>query len=386
MSAAPVSDPTLDALRVLLLSTSYPADATDWRGIFIRHLVAALSRRSDLRLEVWAPPGELPVAAVAVTTPLESAWLKQLMAAGGVSHLMRSGGARALLTPVKLLRMIAAAYHRNLTVDIYHVNWLQCALPLPRNGKPALTTVLGNDLKLLRLPLMRHLLRRTMRRRKVVLCPNAEWMQAPLLEAFGDVAEVIPVSFGIDPRWYAIVHNACTPSRQRWLAVTRLTADKLGPLFEWSADFFRDGNRELHLFGPMQEDISVPDWIHYHGAATPDQLAKKWFPGANGLITLSRHSEGRPQVMLEAMAAGLPIIASRMSAHASFVDDGVTGILCDSPDTYGTALQQLEDAETRQRCGEAARDWAAREIGTWDDCAQRYAAIYRKLLGNNRLE
>jgi len=352
----------------------------------MRHLIAALARRNDLLLAVWAPPGELPAAATSITTPLEAAWLKRLMAAGGISHLMRSGGVRTLPAPVKLLHMIAAAYRRNRATDVYHVNWLQCALPLPRDGKPALITVLGNDLKLLRLPFMRYLLRRAMRQRKVALCPNAEWMQAPLSEAFGDIAEVIPVSFGIDPRWYAIAQNAGTPPRRRWLVVTRLTSDKLGPLFEWSKDFFCDSQRELHLFGPMQEGISVPEWIHYHGAATPDQLANEWFPGASGLITLSRHAEGRPQVMLEAMAAGLPIIASRMPAHASFVDDGVTGILCDSLDTYGAALQQLEDAETRRRFGEAARDWAAREVGTWDDCAQRYTVIYRKLLGNNRFE
>jgi len=386
VSAARASDRSSDVLRVLLLSTSYPADATDWRGVFMRHLVAALARRDDIQLEVWAPPGELPATATPITIPPEAAWLKRLMAAGGISHLMRSGGAHTLLAPLKLLRMIAAAYRRNHTTDVYHVNWLQCALPLPRDGKPALITVLGNDLKLLRLPFMRHLLRRAMRQRKVALCPNAEWMQTPLLSAFGDVAEVIPVSFGIDPCWYAIVQNASTPPRRRWLAVTRLTSDKVGPLFDWSNDFFRDDQRELHLFGPMQEGISIPEWVRYHGVATAEQLAKEWFPGAAGLITLSRHAEGRPQVMLEAMAAGLPIIASRMPAHASFIENGVTGILCDSPQTYGAALQQLECAETRQRLGEAARAWAAREVGTWDDCAQRYASIYRKLLGKSRFE
>lgn len=386
MSAASVTDRVPDVLQVLFISTSYPADATDWRGVFMRHLVAAFARRDDLLLAVWAPPGELPAAAMSITSPSEEAWLERLMAAGGISHLMRSGSVRTLLAPLKLLSMIAGAYRRNRATDVYHVNWLQCALPLPRDGKPALISVLGNDLKLLRLPFMRYLLRRAMRQRKVALCPNAEWMQAPLSSVFGDVAEVIPVSFGIDPRWYAIAQNAGTPLRRQWLVVTRLTSDKLGPLFEWSKDFFRDGQRELHLFGPMQEGISIPEWVHYHGVATADQLAEEWFPGAAGLITLSRHAEGRPQVMLEAMAAGLPIIASRMPAHASFVEDGVTGILCDSPETYGAALQRLEDAETRRGLGEAARAWAAREVGTWDDCAQRYASIYRKLLGNSRFE
>ncbi|HUX24292.1 MAG TPA: glycosyltransferase family 4 protein [Burkholderiales bacterium] len=369
-------------MRVLLLSTSYPRDSADWRGVFMRHLVEALSRAPGVQLSIWAPPGELPAAATAITTSNEAGWLAQLMEAGGISHLMRSGGVRATLAPIKLLRMISGTYRRHTDVDIYHVNWLQCAVPLPDNGKPALITVLGNDLKLLRLPFVRSLLRRVMRKRKVAICPNAAWMRAPLQAAFGDLTEVTPVSFGIDPCWYAIERQLAGGQPRRWLAVTRLTADKLGPLFEWSQDFFHNTDRELHLFGPMQESISVPAWVHYHGAATPRQLAMEWFPAACGLITLSRHAEGQPQVMLEAMAAGLPIVASRMPAHGTIVDDGHTGILCESPESYRRALEHLEDSAINQRFGEAARDWARREVGTWDDCAQRYTRIYRRLLGN----
>lgn len=347
----------------------------------MRHLVAALARAPDIQLDIWAPPGELPANAVSATTLREGAWLTQLMAAGGISHLMRTGSARNFLAPLKLLRMIGAAYRRDPDTDIYHVNWLQCALPLPDNGKPAMITVLGNDLKLLRLPFMRSLLRRTMRKRNVAICPNAEWMLAPLQAAFGDIAEVIPVSFGIDQRWYDIERSVPPAQPKRWLSVTRLTADKLGPLLEWSPEFFRGGDRELHLFGPMQEDISVPSWVHYHGATTPRELAEEWFPTACGLITLSRHAEGRPQVMLEAMASGLPIIASRMPAHTSIVEDGKTGLLCDSPDDYRRALESLEIDATNQRFGNAARAAAIREFGTWDDCAGRYTRIYRMLLG-----
>lgn len=368
-------------MRVLLLSTSYPRDASDWRGIFIRHMASSLARTDAVQLSIWAPPGELPETATDATTPAESAWLGKLMAAGGISHLIRQGGARAWLAPFTLLRMLAVIYRRQIDVDIYHVNWLQCALPLPANGKPVLITALGNDLKLLRLPFVRRLLRRAMRHRRVAICPNAEWMQAPLQAAFGDVADVIPVSFGIDDCWYAIGRQAQTSQPRRWLAITRLTADKLGPLFEWSRDCFADGNRELHLFGPMQENIDVPAWVHYHGAASPEQLASEWMPGACGLVTLSRHAEGRPQVMLEAMAAGLPIIASDMPAHAALVEPAVTGELCDSPETYRQALDKLEGAAINQRTGEAARRLAAQRFGTWDDCARRYVRIYRRLLG-----
>ena len=372
-----------ETVNVLLLSTSYPSNASDWRGVFMRHMVGAIARVPDIQLSVWAPPGELPETARDVTTPHEAYWLAKLMAAGGISHLLRSGGVRAALAPLKLIQMMGSVYRRHADVDVYHVNWLQCALPLPSDGKPALITVLGNDLNLLRLPLMRQLLRRTMRGRRVAICPNAEWMEAPLRAAFGDLAEIVPVSFGIDPCWYAVERRPRGEALARWLAVTRLTANKLGPLFEWSQDFFSEGGHELHLFGPMQEEIHIPGWVHYHGAATPLQLAIEWFPGASGLITLSRHAEGRPQVMLEAMAAGLPIIASRTPAHANIVTDERTGILCDSTAGYRNALDQLQDVDTNTRFGAAARSWALEKIGTWDDCAQRYTRIYRHLLGRD---
>jgi glycosyltransferase involved in cell wall biosynthesis len=370
-------------VRVLLLSTSYPRDASDWRAVFMRHLVGALASRTDVQLSVWAPPGELPATAASITTAVEAAWLARLMIAGGISHLMRNGGPRAAFAPLKLMRMIGRAYRRQHDVDVYHVNWLQCAIPLPANGKPALITVLGNDLKLLQLPLVRPLLRRALKQRKVAICPNAEWMVPILHAALGDVAEVIPVSFGIDRSWYDIQRQPFAGQPRVWLAVTRLTADKLGPLFEWSRELFQDSSRELHLFGPMQESIEVPDWVHYHGAASPEQLASEWFPLAYGLITLSRHAEGRPQVMLEAMAAGLPIIASRMPAHATIVRDGQTGILCESPESYRQALNTLEDDPVNRRYGEAARQRVAIEMGTWDDCARRYVRVYRQLLGDN---
>ncbi|MBM7130061.1 glycosyltransferase family 4 protein [Dyella mobilis] len=370
-------------MRILFISTSYPKDLKDWRGVFIRHVAGGLSRLEHVKLSIWAPPGELPPDVQSVTNISDDVWLSRLMAAGGISHLVRSGGVKAMSAPFVLLYRLRKAYERESHNDIYHINWLQCALPLPDDGKPAVITALGNDLKLLKLPLVRPLLRRVMKNRRVTICPNAEWMQAPLEAAFGDVARVRPISFGIDKCWYDIERQIDSSQPKPWLAVTRLTHDKLGPLFEWSEKIFQQTQRELHLFGPMQEQISIPSWVHYHGSASPDDLAAKWFPNACGLITLSRHAEGRPQVMLEAMASGLPIIASSMSAHASIVSHGSTGFLCESPQEYERAVERLEDPSTNRSFGHEARRWALQEFGTWDDCAGRYADIYRQLFENH---
>jgi glycosyltransferase involved in cell wall biosynthesis len=378
--AASARAPSVHAHRitVLMVSTSYPTDASDWKGIFIRHMAGSLARRSDIQLTLWSPPGELPECVSSSTTSEEAIWLNRLMEAGGISHLMRSGGWRTMAAPFRLLSMLRACYRRQPATELYHINWLQCALPLPRDGKPALITVLGNDLKLLRIPLMGHLMRRAFRGRRVTLCPNAEWMEEPLRRVFEGSAAIVPVTFGIDPRWYHIRRRLS--GVPKWLVVTRLTDEKLGPLFEWSEPLFNGQPRELHLFGPMQEDIQVPPWVHYHGPASADSLSSEWFPQAHGLITLSRHAEGRPQVMLEAMAAGLPIIASDMPAHASLVEHGRTGSLCRSPADYDHALKTLEEASLNLSYGTAAHSLALRTNGTWDDCAARYAAIYHKLL------
>lgn len=373
----------ISAIDLLMVSTSYPVNLLDWRGLFIRHLAEALARHSDIRLRLWSPPGEVLRNATYVATLSESRWLARLMAQGGIAHIMRRGGVKGLVAPLRLLWILGAAYRRHPGMDVYHINWLQCALPLPSNGKPVLLTVLGNDMKLLRLPLMRHLLRRVLCKRRAAICPNAEWMIEPLSLAFGDIAEITPVVFGIDPMWYAVCRDVAPTEPAIWLAITRLTRDKLGPLFEWSEALFKGQRRKLHLFGPMQEQIAIPDWVHFHGPATPNQLAHDWFPRAQGILTLSRHAEGRPQVMLEAMAAGLPIIASDMLAHASIVADRRTGELCNSSEAYAAAVNRIEDPSINQQYGSAARQWAMREVGTWDDCAERYVRIYRRLLAAN---
>lgn len=373
-------------LQVLMSSTSYPASLDDWRGLFIRHLADALAHREDIQLHLWAPPGETHPRIIKAATAHEGAFLARLMQEGGIAHLLRSGGIRALLAPLRLLLGLRAVYRR-AKVDIYHVNWLQNALPLPDDGKPLLVSVLGTDLQLLDKPIMKPLLRRIFTRHPTVICPNADWMVAPLQSAFGDVARVVFTPFGIDPMWYTIRREENMWSiPPRWLAVTRLTRAKLGPLLEWGEPLFRDQSRELHLFGPMQENIPLPDWVHYHGPASPDTLCRNEFPKAHGLITLSRHAEGRPQVMLEAMAAGLPIVASHLPAHENIVIHGETGWLCDSAEDVGRGLKHYEAADQNLRAGQAARTWVSQEIGTWDDCAARYATQYEALSGSHAHE
>lgn len=370
----------MQPLNVQLISTSYPRDAADWRARFMVDMVESLASRDDVRLSVWAPQGKLPPNVNSSLSPKDMQLLEEISKAGGIAHLLRGSRLNATGYGMKLLISLRRCY-QNSGHDLLHINWLQNALSLPVDDRrPVLVTVLGSDYRWLSIPGLPTLLRRVLRGRKTHIAPNAEWMVPELDRIFGDIAEVSAISFGIEKGWYAITRekNACASGQ--WLAVTRVTRGKIGNLFSWGEEIF-SSKADLHLLGPHQEDtVLIPDWVNFHGPTFPEALKSSWFRQAAGLISLSQHDEGRPQVMLEAMASGLPIIASDLPAHRDIIQHGETGFLVSTQEDLRAALNYLSEPANNQKFGEAARKIAITRYGTWEDCASRYHSAYAKLL------
>lgn len=369
--------------RLLITATSFPATQGDWRGRFIYDMAESLARSGACSTAFWGPEGDLPPGVASALEPDDALWLTRMVERGGIAHLLRKRPALGGVTAVVLLQRLRRVYRRFAAGggrSVAHVNWLQNALPLKGLRLPALVTVLGSDLALLRLPGMVPMLRAVLRERPAILAPNADWMVPELQRHFGDVAEIRAIPFGIHPRWFAIERRLAAEASGDWLVVSRVTRAKLGHLLEWGEGLF-GGQRQLHLLGPMQEAVELPAWIHFHGPTNPQALAGDWFPRVQGLLTLSTHDEGRPQVMIEAMAAGLPIIASDLPAHRDLLRGGEVGVLVGDRAAFASALAQLDDAQAGQALGAAARGRVTAQIGTWDDCAGRYVGAYEDLLG-----
>jgi len=96
--------------------------------------------------------------------------------------------------------------------------------------------------------------------------------------------------------------------------------------------------------------------------------------------------EGFGLSLLEAMAAGLPVVASRVGGIPEVVEDGRTGLLVPSQDPAALAaaiVRLLGDAEGAQRLGESAANHA-RERYSLSRVAERVDDLYRNILARSR--
>lgn len=99
------------------------------------------------------------------------------------------------------------------------------------------------------------------------------------------------------------------------------------------------------------------------------------------LMALPSVAEGMSNALLEAMARGIPVVASDIAPNAALIDHGESGWLFPVSDSEGLAdvlIAVLDDAELLRSVGLEGRRIAAERFGI-DRVADRYAQLYRGL-------
>lgn len=128
------------------------------------------------------------------------------------------------------------------------------------------------------------------------------------------------------------------------------------------------------------------------------ELQHTWFLGrlddvrpalqAADLLVLPSLSEGMSNAVLEAMAAGLPTVATRIDGLTAQIEDGVTGLLVPPGDVdvlRGALLRLSLDPAYRSALGERARRVVERKYRP-EIVLEAYEDLYRQLVSNDREE
>ncbi len=165
--------------------------------------------------------------------------------------------------------------------------------------------------------------------------------------------------------------------RQKGLDVLFDALAELDVTLSWTLDVVGDGPARVELAAKanrlgLTEKIRFQGW---RGRADMPALFRE-----ADLFVFPSRDEGMPNAVLEAMASGLPVVATRISGNEELVRPGETGLLVPPEDAaaLGQALARLlGGGEERAAMGHGARRLAEAEY-SWQSVARRYLDLCKE--------
>ncbi len=158
----------------------------------------------------------------------------------------------------------------------------------------------------------------------------------------------------------------------------------------WAADLLKVIRSDVHMlilgFGPQRErlrwfrdQVRIQDKVHFLG---PRWRLAALAPHFDVFLATGQCGGAGPEV-LEAMAAGVPVVAADEPVVRQLVDPGRTGLLAPVGDRAALTrcIQRLlDDRELAQRMGHAARERAAHQFPLYR-MVRGYVGLYQELTG-----
>ncbi|HEY1297695.1 MAG TPA: glycosyltransferase, partial [Chloroflexota bacterium] len=130
----------------------------------------------------------------------------------------------------------------------------------------------------------------------------------------------------------------------------------------------------------LRDELGLTDSVRFAGRLHDDQLLDAY--AAADVFALPSSSEAQGIVALEAMACGLPVVASAVGGLLGTIEDRHTGLLVASGDAEALAAglaDLLTSPARRETMGKAARQ-AVESRFTWSHAVAATREVYREVL------
>jgi phosphatidyl-myo-inositol dimannoside synthase len=393
-------------MNVLMVASSYPKFPGDVTAPFIESIARAVAARGhavDVLLphhpDLRRPPGE-PVRVLPYVYAPREEWSLWGYAQSLESDVRVRRGMYLLAPLVALaLRRALGSLLGGRRYDVVHAHWVvpNAAMitdVVAAHRVPFVVSAHGSDIFLAeRSAPVRAFARFTLERAaRVTACSDDLRRRAVALGA--PEARTSTVPYGVDGATFTSAADAefrarlgAPPGARLVLALGRLVEKKgFGPLVEAVAGL---SGVQVAIAGAGDLHESLARRIAETGAPVRlvgplDRAAVVRALGAADVVAVpsvvdrAGNVDGLPNTLLEAMAAGRAIVASRVAGIPDVIADGENGLLVPPGDVAAlrAALTRLAaDDALRARLGAAARASALKRHG-WDRTARRFEECY----------
>jgi glycosyltransferase involved in cell wall biosynthesis len=399
---------------VVMVTTSYPRFPGDAIGTFMEPIARGIAERGHAVHVVlpWHPRLSRPSAEGGVHFhPFRyapTASLNVFGYAGALSEDVRLKRSAWLVAPLALAAAwrAAATVSRRVGATVMHGHWVVPggAVAAAAAGRlPLVVSLHGSDVYVAE----RHAAARTVARwtfgraERVTACSEDLRERAIALGLTADRSETIP--YGVDAGRFA-PNPAVRSAVRAQLAVGAddplvFTAGRLVRKkgFEFLIDAAAILARRWPALvcavgggGDLERELAararaqgVGDRVRFLGVlaqnAVADHLAAADVVVVPSVHDTSGNVDGLPNVVLEALASGTPLVASAVGGIPAVVADGRTGFLVPERDVEalaGAIDRLLGDGTLRERIGREARSEAVK-LRNWERVAERFEAVYR---------
>lgn len=389
-------------MRVALITTSFPMTLDSADGIFVARLADALSAHAQLTVitpeGVTGPPAPRANYRIFGFRYAPRRWQSLAHGPGGIPVMLRKTPWSWLFLPSFLVALFLTSVRAARQNDVLHANWAAVGAIVGLAGwfcrTPVVTTLRGADVGRLEQSVTERLMLRVVLATNARLISVSDAIRKQVERLSSQAADRLVVIYnGIDDKIYNLAPISATASKTvvRFLTVSSLIPRKsVATLIEALAKTGEKG-LELEIVGdgperlPLEKlaaRLGLSDRVHFIGWIAPNQVPNI-LVSCDAFVLTSR-SEGRPNALLEAMAAGLPVVGPDIPGVVELIDNGRTGLLYEqgNPSALASHLKSLsQDGSLRQDLGSAAKSDLDRRGLRWHNTAHAYFATYCSALG-----
>jgi glycosyltransferase involved in cell wall biosynthesis len=187
-----------------------------------------------------------------------------------------------------------------------------------------------------------------------------------------DPAPIKVIHCGLDMKKYC--YRPPKMRIKKIFCVARLAPEKGHSFLLGALKLLLDQGHELELRlagdGPSQQalstlarDLGISSQVHFLGFLSEEEIISELH--ASDLCVLPSFVEGIPVCLMEAMAIGVPVIATNIAGTSELVKDGISGLLVRPSDSQALAdaiVKMIDDYEFRLRATELGRKHVVRDF------------------------